>query len=139
MGTPVAGRVSKVHISTDGGTTYNNLAGVKEASLNTTIDELEATDHDSTNREYIPNFLDATMDLTLNWEEDDAIQAALLGVTVPTPVSFKAYFWLNSGAGNVRFEADAFSTSFNVNGGQDGVAELSTSWRLSGIAVGTTV
>lgn len=139
MGTPVQGRISKVELSFDGGTSYNNLAGCRDISLNTSVDEIESTDHDSTSREYIPNFLDATMDLTINWEEDDTVQAALLAATVPSPTSFKMRYFLNSGAGNVLFSADAFCTSYNVTSNQDGVAESSLSWRLSGITVGVTV
>ena len=132
----IAGRVSRVEVSYDGGSTYNNLGGIVDVTLNGNVDELECTTHDSNGiREYIPNHLDFTMDMTMRWDETDAAQNGLVDTLIPSPASFKVYFMLEQTSGRRRFEADAFITSFSPSGPLDDTAGLDVSLRLSAVSI----
>ena len=131
----IAGRLSRVQMNTGGG--YSNLGGIVDVTLNGNVDELECTDHDSDGiREYVPNHLDFTMDLTLRWDEDEPEQINLLNTLVPFPSTFLVYFFLENVAGRVRFEADAFITSYSPSGPLDDTAGLDVSLRLSAVTIG---
>lgn len=133
----IAGRLSRVQVSYDAGSTYNNLGGVVDATLNGNVDELECTSHDSNGvREYIPNHIDFTMDVTMRWDETDSTQDGLINTLIPAPTSFKVYFMLENVAGKRRFEADAFLTSFSPSGPLDDTAGLDVSLRLSNVTIG---
>lgn len=135
----IAGRLSRVNISGDNGTTFLNLGGIVDATLNGNVDELECTSHDSGGvREYEPNFFDATMDLTMRWDEDDLGQVVLESTLLPTPTTFKVQFYLEGKTGRRRYDADAFITSFSPSGPLDDTASLDVSLRLSRL-VATTV
>jgi len=65
------GRIARVKVSFDGGQTYAELGRVVDGSISGNVDELECTSHDSPGvREYIPNFRDETMDVSIRWDED---------------------------------------------------------------------
>lgn len=133
----VPGRLSRVQISLDNGATYQNLGGIVDASLAGSVDELECTDHDSITREYIPNFFEATMDISLRWDEDEPGQVALESTVFPSTSPFKLYFLLENASGRRRYEADAFVTSWNPSGPLDDTAGLDVSLRLSNVLTGT--
>ena len=134
----IPGRLSRVQVSFDNGTTYANLGGIVDATLNGNVDELECTDHDSNGiREYVPNHLDFTMDLTMRWDEDEPSQVDLEATIFPSPVTFKLYFLLENASGRRRYEADAFITTFSPSGPLDDTAGLDVSLRLSNVVIGT--
>ena len=133
----IPGRLSRVQASFDNGVSYNNLGGIVDVTLNGNVDELECTSHDSNGiREYVPNHLDFTLDLTMRWDEDEPEQASLLNTLIPSPTSFKLYFLLEDVTGRRRFEADAFITSYSPSGPLDDTAGLDVSLRLSAVAIG---
>lgn len=133
----IAGRLAKVQISVDGGVTYANLGGLVDGSMNGTVDSLECTDHDSGGvREHLPNFFDATMDLTLRWDEDEPVQVLLEATVFPAPTTFKIYFYLEGTAGRRRYEADAFVTDWTPSAPLDDVAGLDVALQLSSVVLG---
>lgn len=133
----IPGRLSRVQASFDAGATYANLGGIVDATLNGNVDELECTSHDSNGvREYQPNHIDFTMDLTMRWDEDEPEQVNLLNTLIPSPSSFKIYFLLEDTAGRRRFAADAFITSYSPTSPLDDTAGLDTSLRLSSVVIG---
>lgn len=131
----IPGRLSRVQMNTGSG--YDNLGGIVDVSLNGNVDELECTDHDSDGiREFLPNHLDFTMDMTLRWDEDEPRQIDLLYTLVPSPSTFLVHFFLENATGRVRFEADAFITNYSPSGPLDDTAGLDVSLRLSNVVIG---
>jgi predicted secreted protein len=136
--TCIAGRVSRLKASYDGGATYNTIASLVDATLNGSVSELECTNHDSDGiAEFIPGNLDFTLDASYRWDEEDPTQAALLNTLVPSPTSFKVRFMLQDTTGKRMFQADAFLTSYSPSGPNDDVAGLDTSMRLSNVSITT--
>jgi predicted secreted protein len=134
--TCIAGRLSRLKASYDGGSTYNTINGLVDATLNGSVDELECTSHDSNGiREFIPNHLDFTLDANFRWDEEDATQAALIDTLVPFPTTFKVRFMLQDVAGKRMFQADAFLTSYSPSGPLDDTAGLDASMRLSAVSI----
>lgn len=131
----IPGRLSRVQMNIGSG--YNNLGGIVDVTLNGNVDELECTDHDSNGiREYVPNHLDFTMDMTLRWDEDEPQQIELLNTLIPSPTTFLLYFFLENVVGRRQFEADAFITSYSPSGPLDDTAGLDVSLRLSNVVIG---
>lgn len=131
----IPGRLSRVQIDTGSG--FNNLGGIVDVTLNGNVDELECTDHDSDGiREFVPNHLDFTMDMTLRWDEDEPQQIELLNTLIPSPTTFSLQFFLENVTGRRRFEADAFITSYSPSGPLDDTAGLDVSLRLSSVIIG---
>lgn len=128
------GRKSKVQISDFDPISFINLGRVVDATLNLNVDELDITSHDSgATREFIPNFSDATLDISMRYDETDAGQVKLISKVLPTPVLFKIQFDPVSGAGHVRYEADAFATSHPIATPLDDAGTVDISLRLSSI------
>jgi len=129
----IPGRVGRVNVSFDNGATYLSAGGLVDATLNGNVDELETTTHDSGGaREYIPNFHDETLDMTMRWDEEDPGQAGLINSTFPTPTTFKVRFVMQVSSGKRRFDADAFITSFTPSQPLDDTAGFDLTLRLSG-------
>lgn len=133
----IPGRLSRVQVSFDNGTSYANLGGIVDASLNGNVDELEVTSHDSDGiREYCPNHLDYTMDLTLRYDEEEPSQNDLLNTLFPSPISFKLFFLIENATGRRRFEADAFITTDTISTPLDDTTNIDVSLRLSKVRLG---
>lgn len=138
--TCVAGRIADLDASFDAGSNWATLAALIDASIEITVDELECTSHDSTTREFIPNFLEATLSANFHWSETDASQISLVDTLFPTPTSFKVRFSLEQDVGvSQQYEADAFLTSATISGPRDDTAQLDTSMRLSNVVAQTYV
>lgn len=134
----IPGRLSRVQVSFDNGVTYSNLGGIVDVTLNGNVDELECTDHDSNGiREWEPNHIDFTMDLSLRYDEDEPAQVDLLNTLIPSPSSFKLYFFLENVSGRRRYESDAFITTWSPAGPLDDTASLDVSLRLSSVVIGS--
>jgi predicted secreted protein len=66
----VAGRVGKIAVSSDGGSTYVDVGGVKDATLNASKAMLDATTKDSgAYKEFEDGHKEATIELTLSWDD----------------------------------------------------------------------
>lgn len=132
----IPGRLAKLSVSDDGGTTYKNVGGVVDVTLNVNVDELETTTHDSAGaREYIPNHHDVTMDISARWLELDPGQEILLQATfAKTSVLFK--FSMQSASGRKLFTGRCFATTNSPSGPLDDTGSLDLSLRASGVQMG---
>jgi predicted secreted protein len=82
MGTPRAGRLSKIDIENAVSSgVYMDIGGVQDAKLKITVNAIETTDKDSAGwDEFIVGNGNATIDLTCVYEEDDTGQAELIEI-----------------------------------------------------------
>lgn len=129
----IAGRLSKIKVSDDGGSSFVNLGGIVDATLNINIDELETTTHDSNGaREYIPNHHDATIDGSLRWDEDNVGQQKVLDAVFDKTV-LQFQMTMQTSTGRVRFDADGFATNFSPSGPLDDTAQVDFTIRLSNL------
>jgi len=120
-----------------------------DASLSGNVDELETTVHNTdgtyalttvdhqTARQYIPNFHDETMDLTLRYDEEDQCQRNLMFCAFESKLFWFWYFpdgpGFNAGTAGTRlWMGSSFITSFSPGTPLDDVATLDLSLRLSG-------
>jgi predicted secreted protein len=136
-GTCIAGRLAKLELSDDGGTTYENYGGIVDITLNTNIDELECTSHDSNGvREYIPNHSDFTLDVSGRWIDTDAGQAIVLAA-VAAKSTFLFKFTMETAAGAAIWSGSAFATSASPSGPLDDTGSFDVTLRCSSVVQGT--
>jgi hypothetical protein len=135
------------------------LESLVDTTLNGNVDELETTVHNTggqytvppitvdhnTARQYIPNFHDETLDLTLRYDEEDPCQRNLLYAAMGSNLFWYWFFPDGPGfmgavpASNTRaFFGAAFSTSFSPGAPLDDVATLDLTLRLSGTIMEVT-
>lgn len=128
----IAGRLGRVAVSSDGGQTFYDVDCIVDMSLSASQAELNVTCHASGQyEEYIPGRKEATMDLSLHWDEEDA------GATILTDAYFSGTplmvrYRPDEGSGKAEFLANGFVTSYNATSPNDDVADLEVSIRLSG-------
>lgn len=132
----IPGRLAKLTVSNDGGTTYLPVGGIVDVTFNLNIDELETTTHDSAGaREYIPNHHDVTLDISARWLDGDPGQEALMQSTFfKTTVLFK--FTMQSASGRKIFTGRAFPTTASPAGPLDDTGSLDLTLRASGVQMG---
>lgn len=132
----IPGRLSKLLVSDDGGTTYTNVGGQVDINLKIKIDDLEVTSHDDNGaRTYIPNHHDVTGDMSGRWMDGDPGQEILLqSAFQKTSVLFKLTF--QSVTGKKLFTGSLFPTSADPAGPLDDAAKLDISVRISGLTMG---
>jgi predicted secreted protein len=134
--TCIPGRLSRLSVSADGGTTYLNYGGLVDATLNLNIDELECTTHDSNGaREYIPNHHDATLDVSGRWSDGDPGQEIVLDAVFAKSV-FLVKFVMEQLSGKKLYTASAFATSLSPSGPLDDTGGMDVTFRLSGLQQG---
>lgn len=135
----IAGRISTLEVSTDGGTSYDPVGKLVDATLNLNVDELECTTHDSAGaREYLPNHHDATLDGTLRWDQDDVGQGVILDKAFDKTLA-KYRFRIETGTGRLEFVADGFATTYSPGTPLDDTTNIDFTIRLSGLTKGTQV
>lgn len=103
----IAGRLGRVYVSSNGGSTYYSVNGVGDFTLSTEITPIDVTSHDSGQfREYIPGHKTGTFDFSCKLDEDDAGQAIVVdGVSSGSTLVFKVrnqegtgeYEWIFAG------------------------------------------
>jgi predicted secreted protein len=137
-GTAIPGRLAKLEVSDDGGSTFENVGGGVDIGININVDELECTTHDSNGtREYIPNHDDATIDISGRWlDGDNGQEIILVALTAKTRFDFIYYMEKDPGSGKRKFEGQAFATSYNPNGPLDDTGNLDITLRVSGLVIG---
>lgn len=127
----VLGRLGTVEVSNDGGLTYVKMGGLRDATLNISVDELECTSHDSGGaREFFPNYHDITLDFSNLWDDDDAGQSIVL-LAMFAKTLFRARFRMQVESGAKEFEAEAFATSLTAASPNDDIASFDGTLRLS--------
>ena len=125
------------------------LSSLVDATMNGNVDELETTVHNTagtyggstldhkTARQYIPNFHDETMDLTVRYDEDDLCQRNMMFCAFESKLFWFWYFPDGPGfdagtAGTRCWMGSSFITSFSPGTPLDDVATLDLTLRLSG-------
>lgn len=129
----IAGRLSTLEISTDGGTTYLEVKGAADMTLNGSTAELTTTSHDSGGfEEYIPGRSDFTIDLSLRHDEadpgQDLLQDSFFSKTV---VDWR--FRMQVFAGLDEYKVKGFISSLSPAGPNDDVASMDATIRCTGV------
>lgn len=133
----IPGRLAKVEISPDGGTTYENLGGIVDVTMNLNIDELECTSHDSNGvREYLPNHSDVSLDISARWMDGDPGQEIVLGA-VFAKTTFPFRFVMETANQRKLFSGTAFATSYSPSGPLDETGSVDITLRCSGVTMAT--
>jgi len=132
-GPQIPGRLARLVLSDDAGTTYLNLGGIVDITMNVNIDELEVTSHDSNGaREYIPNHHDVTMDVSMRWMDGDPGQEILLNAAwAKTSLLFRLV--METALNRKQFEGSCFATTSNPSGPLDDAAAMDSTLRCSGV------
>ena len=130
--TKIAGRLGRVAVSSDGGTTFFEVAGITDMSLSAAQAELNATAHDSGQfEEFINGRKDATLDLSLLWDEDDPGQNVITeAFTSATRIDVR--FRMQEKLTAVEFLAKAIVTGYSPSAPNDDIATADVTLRVSG-------
>lgn len=146
----LAGRISILQISLDQGVTFTTIGKLVDISMTMNTSEIEFTNHDSAGyREYLPSFIDGTIEGSARYDESNATQMAILDSGDSSPAS--GYLdWPNvqlrvvmetsaaaptgvTGADEYKF--NAFCTTFTLDSANEDVDQLSFSFRITGAPV----
>lgn len=131
--TGIPGRLSRLSVSDDGGTTYQPVGGIVDAGPDFTVDPLETTTHDSAgHREYIPNHDSATMDVSMRWLDGDPGQDIMLE-SILLKKTFLIKFTMQTAVGRRLFTGSGFVTKGNPKGPLDDTASFDCTLQLSGV------
>lgn len=135
----ISGRNAFVYYTSDGGSTYNLIARVKDITIPQNTDEEETTSHDSAGvREYIPGHSDNTATLTVVFDDTDATHAFLQSAADnKTQFGFRFRPRVASGAAQ-RTWSSGFITSLEKSAPLEGVQEMTVTIRLSGTPTNST-
>jgi hypothetical protein len=132
--TSIPGRFAKLRLSADGGTTYENLGGIIDLTLNINVDELETTTHDSNGvRSFIPNHSDFTLEASGRWEDGDPGQGMALDA-IDAKQTLQFIFTMETRHGAKQWEGSCFGTNASPAGPLDDTAGMDLSFRCSGVS-----
>jgi len=129
MGSNVPGRFSALEVS-ENGTTYEVVRGVKNITRDDTVEEYNATDHDSEGEEYVPGLPSGMCSFELNAEHDDPGQIMLEAAKEDSKVLW-VRFRRMYGAGQPVWTGRAFVTKFTDQRPKE-LATISCDLRISG-------
>lgn len=131
--TAIAGFNARVSISTNGGTSFSLLGEARDATLNISQNEIDATSFDSGGwSEFIPGLKEWTVDTEALYIPDNAGQDALYESLVNgTKIQIKLL--PKTGSGNIGYEGEAFVTSWEINPTPDDAIAVSVSFRGTGL------
>lgn len=128
-----AGRLGRLQISDNGGSSYSLIGCIIDASMSLSMDELEATCHeDGQDRVYLAGKRDVTVDASYHWDEADAGQGIVEDTAFGTGDGIKVRFMMQEGTGFKQYTADAIITAFNPTSPNDDVADADVAFRLTG-------
>jgi predicted secreted protein len=131
----IPGRLAKIELSNDGGSTFTTFGGLVDVTMNLTIDELETTSHDSAgSREYIPNHHDISLDLSARWIDGDPGQElAINSAFDKTTLNFR--FRMETLSNKKQFTGTCFPTSYSPAGPLDDAGSIDITLRCSGVSM----
>lgn len=125
----IPGYTGQIYASTDGGTTWNPVGEAREATLNVSTDELDATSFDSVGwKEYIPGMKEWTCDTENLYVRSNAGQQALW-TTLVAGAKLNLRLLPKIGTGNIGYTGQAFITSWEIGEPVDDIVSLSVSFR----------
>lgn len=129
----IAGFAAKVSISTDNGTSFKIIGEARDATLNISQNEIEATSFDSAGwSEYIPGLKEWTVDIEALYVVNNIGQEALYDALVDGDI-IQVRLLPKTGTGNTGYEGDAFITSWEINPTPDDAIAVSVSLRGTGL------
>lgn len=128
----IVGRLSRLAISTDGGTTYTEINGIIDATLNLSQAEIGSTSHDSGDfEEFLIGRKDGTIDFGLRFDEADPGQDKLQdSLFAGTLADYR--FRMEVASGKDEYKARGLVTSITPSGPNDDAAGMDASVRLTG-------
>lgn len=128
----IAGYQGKVYISSDGGTTYNPIGEIRDATLTINSSEIDATSFDSGGwSEFIPGLKDWEVSAEGLYVVANAGQSALYNALV-NGSTVKIRLLPKTGTGNTGYEGNAIITSWEINNTTDDAVSISASFRGTG-------
>lgn len=128
----IAGRLSTLEVSADGGSTYYEVKGAVDLKLNGSQAELKSTSHDSGQfEEYEPGRKDMTMDVSCRFNQDDAGQAIVKDAYFSAS-KIDIRFRMETNTGREQYTAKAFPSSLGPSGPDDDIASIDFTLRISG-------
>lgn len=129
----IAGFAARVSISTNNGTSFTMIGEARDATLNISQNEIDATSFDSAGwSEFIPGLKEWTVDIEALYVENNAGQSALYDALVNGD-KVQIRLLPQNGTGNTGYEGDAFVTSWEINPTPDDVVAVSVSFRGTGV------
>jgi len=128
----IHGRLSNVTFS------GSAVGGIIDASFSGSRAELDSTEHDDAARTYISGRMDATVDLSLHWDEADSGQGALADNWFNNTGAEALVFRMQTAGGAHSYTANAFVTSWNPSGPNDDTGKVSCTLRISGAVTQAT-
>lgn len=130
----LAGRSGLLAISTDGGSTYNSIGGVKEITMTVDQETYDVTDHDSGAwMEHIVGRHTVTMSATLNYDEANTYQEALLATGLMSGTMCYFRYRPNTSSGVAKeYYGQGSVTSVEISSPNDGPAEISLDLQVTG-------
>jgi predicted secreted protein len=128
----IAGFNARVSISVDGGTSYQLIGEARDATLNISQNEIEATSFDSVGwSEYIPGLKEWSVDIEAlyiptNVAQENLFEALVDGTTLKIKLLPK------TGVGNTGYQGSVFITSWEINPTPDDAVAVAVSFRGTG-------
>lgn len=133
MGTPIAGKVSSLEVSTNGGSTWTLVTGRVDMTLNLNKGEIEASHMDGGDwSNYLAGRKDATVDFTLRYMEDDPGQVILIDNYFGSGTEIDVRFRLQTGTGKNQFSGKGIVTSLSPAPGDEAPTDMSGTIRING-------
>lgn len=128
----IAGRLGRVAVSNDGGVTFFEVNGITDQTLNAAAAEINVTSHDSGQfEEFIQGRKDATLDLSLLWDEGDVGQG-IIKTAFFSATQIRVRFRMQEGVGFAEFTQQAIVTSFAPASPNDDASTVDATLRISG-------
>lgn len=136
MTTPIAGKVSKLEVSSDAGTTWIPVLGRVDMGLNLNKSEIDASHMDADDwASYLQGRKDGTIDFSLRYIEDDEGQAALIEnyfASKDTETDLDIRFRLQELTGANEFTGKAFVNSLTITAADEAPSDMNGSLRING-------
>ena len=136
MAGPIPGKLSRLYVSTDGGTTWLRVGGRVDLTLNLNRGEIDASHMDSGSwSDYLPGRRDWSIDGTVRYIEDDPGQAALIDQAFAAEdeeALLKIRFMLREDPGQTEFTGDVFVTSESISVSDEAPADMAITLRGTG-------
>lgn len=136
MAGPIPGKLSRLYVSTDGGTTWLRVGGRVDLTLNINRGEIDASHMDSGSwSEFLPGRRDWSIDGTVRYIEGDPGQEALVDQAFAVEdeeALLKVRFMLREDPGQSEFVGDVFVTSESISVSDEAPADMAITLRGTG-------
>lgn len=133
---PIPGKLSRLYVSTDGGTTWLRVGGRVDLTLNINRGEIDASHMDSGSwSDFLPGRRDWSLDGTVRYIEEDEGQQALIAQAFAVEdeeALLKVRFMLREDPGQTEFTGDVFVTAESISVADEAPADMSITLRGTG-------